>query len=111
MARGRPPHSLQSMSTFEIPAENFKEYPPEARRTAIAHIRLLRELPIAFRQLLLQQIKEYDWRFPAERQEIIQQFVFLESLPDIQRRQLLKGFEELTLPTRLKSVNWTSSPG
>ena len=49
-------------------------------RLAVAHLPLLRTLPSAFAPLLLQQIEEYDWRFPAERREITGQLAYLESL-------------------------------
>ena len=98
------------MLSLPIEDKHFKDYPPEARRLAIAHIQLLRKLPVAFVQLLLQQIQTYDWRFPAERRDIVQQLSFLESLTDVQRHQLLAGFERLQLPARLLDVNWTRSP-
>ncbi|MBO0721853.1 MAG: hypothetical protein J2P41_13575, partial [Blastocatellia bacterium] len=93
-----------------IEIKHFKDYPPEARRMAASHIELLRKLPAAFALLLLQQVQAYDWRFPAERRDIDQQFRFLESLSESDRRQLLTGFEQLQLPTRLLDVKWASSP-
>ena len=86
-------------------------YPPEARRLAIAYIALLRKLPVVFAQLLLQQIREYDWRFPAERQDLDQQLSYLASQSDLQLSKLLAGFERLQLPPRLRDANWASSPG
>ncbi len=99
------------MSATSIREDHFREYPPEGRRLAIAHIELLRKLPIAFTPLLLQQIQTYDWRFPAERYDIDQQLTFLQSLPDVDRRKLFTGFERLELPTQLSDTDWVSSPG
>ena len=99
------------MLSSSIQDEHFKDYPPEARQIATSHIELLRKLPTAFTPLLLQQIQAYDWRFPAERRDIDQQLAFLQSLSDVQRRQLLSGFERLELPARLANANWASSPG
>jgi hypothetical protein len=96
--------------SLPIQAKHFKSYPPEARRVATSHIELLRKLPAAFTPLLLQQVQEYDWRFPAERREIDQQFKFLESLSEADRRRLFTGFEQLQLPARLIDVKWASSP-
>jgi hypothetical protein len=93
-----------------VQVKHFKDYPPEARRVATSHIELLRKLPAAFTPLLLQQVQEYDWRFPAERREIDQQLKFLESLSDADRRRLFTGFEQLQLPARLIDVKWASSP-
>ncbi len=99
------------MKSPTIQEEHFKDYPPEARQVATSHIELLRKLPTAFTPLLLQQIQAYDWRFPAERRDIDQQLRYLESLSDVDRRQLLTGFEQLGLPARLTNTNWVSSPG
>jgi hypothetical protein len=96
--------------SLPIQAKHFKSYPPEARRVATSHIELLRKLPAAFTPLLLQQIQEYDWRFPAERREIDKQLKFLESLSEADRRRLFTGFEQLQLPARLIDVKWVSSP-
>jgi hypothetical protein len=96
--------------SLPIQAKHFKNYPPEARRVATSHIELLRKLPAAFTPLLLQQIQEYDWRFPAERREIDKQLKFLESLSEADRRRLFTGFEQLQLPARLIDVKWASSP-
>jgi hypothetical protein len=99
------------MPSTQIASGHFKDYPPEARQVATAHIPLLQKLPLAFVQLLLQQIQEYDWRFPAERREIDQQLSYLQSLSDLQRSQLLAGFEGLELSSHLKSADWVTSPG
>jgi hypothetical protein len=96
--------------SLPIQAKHFKSYPPEARRVATSHIELLRKLPAAFTPLLLQQVQEYDWRFPAERREIDQQLKFLESLSETDLRRLFTGFEQLQLPARLIDVKWASSP-
>ena len=99
-----------SRPALAIQEKQFAAYPPEARHLAVRHIELLRKLPVAFVQLLLEQIREYDWRFPAERQDTDQQLSYLASLSDVQRDQLLAGFERLQLPARLRDVGWASSP-
>jgi hypothetical protein len=94
-----------------IDAPQFDTYPPEARRVAIAHLPLLRTLPSAFIPLLLQQIEEYDWRFPAERREITGQLAYLEALAPEQRRAALAGFSRLRLPPHWTGRQVTSAPG
>src|SRR5438445_191516 len=98
------------MLPTQIADAHFKDYPPEARQVATRHIRLLRQLPLGFVPLLLQQIQGYDWRFPAERREIDQQLAYLASLSEDQRRQLLNGFRRLEISSNLERVNWVSSP-
>ena len=93
-----------------IQENQFRDYPPEARRVATSHMELLRKLPAAFTPLLLQQIQAYDWRFPAERRDIDRQLTFLKSLAEAERRRLFTGFERLKLPARLLDTKWLSSP-
>jgi hypothetical protein len=72
---------------------------------------LLRTLPSAFTPLLLQQIEEYDWRFPAERREITGQLTYLEALTPEQRRAVLAGFTRLRLPAHWIGRQVASAPG
>jgi hypothetical protein len=81
-----------------IDALQLERYPPEARSVALAHLQLLRALPTGFTPLLLQQIQEYDWRFPAERREITGQLAYLEAMNQEQRSAALAGFARLRLP-------------
>jgi hypothetical protein len=94
-----------------IDALQLERYPPEARDVALAHLRLLRTLPSAFTPLLLQQIQEYDWRFPAERREITEQLAYLEALTLEQRGAVLAGFARLRLPAHWSGRQVASDPG
>ena len=94
-----------------IDAPQLERYPPEARRLAVDHLPLLRTLPPAFIPLLLQQIEEYDWRFPAERREITGQLTYLEALTPEQRRAVLAGFARLRLPAHWTGRQVASAPG
>jgi hypothetical protein len=89
----------------------LERYPPEARGVALAHLYLLRTLPSAFTPLLLQQIQEYDWRFPAERREITGQLAYLEALTLEQRGAVLAGFARLRLPAHWSGRQVASDPG
>ena len=90
--------------------EHFAAYPPQAKRLANAYSDLFNSLPVAFAQLLLQQIEAFDWRFPAERQEITRQLTFLKSLSDLERNNLFfAGFEHLRLSPHLANLNWSKS--
>jgi hypothetical protein len=93
-----------------IDALQLERYPPEARGVALAHLRLLRTLPSAFTPLLLQQIQEYDWRFPAERREITGQLAYLEALTLEQRGAVLAGFARLRLPAHWSGRQVASDP-
>lgn len=99
------------MLPSEINAHEFKDYPPQARQVAISHIALLRRLPLAFVPLLLQQIQQYDWKFPAERHEIDHQLSYLSSLSNNQFSQLVAGFKRIKLSHHLERLDWVNSPG
>jgi hypothetical protein len=91
-------------------SEWFDAYPPQARQVARDASGLLKTLPVAFAQLLLQQIEAYDWRFPIERREIDRQLAFLESLSVAERSALLSGFGHLRLSPELALIDWSKSP-
>ncbi len=99
------------MLPSQLNAKQFKDYPPEAKRLAKEHLGLLRQLPPAFAPLLLQQIQEYDWKFPAERRQIDGQLAYLGSLSEDERRQLLDGFARVKLSASLERYDWVNWPG
>lgn len=98
------------MLPSHIKASQFRHYPPQARKLAIDHIDLLQRLPLAFVPLLLQQIEQYDWKFPAERREIDHLLSYLSSCSKIQLHQRLSGFAKLQVSSQLKHFNWVKSP-
>ncbi|MEO8051801.1 MAG: hypothetical protein ABI833_15385 [Acidobacteriota bacterium] len=101
---------MMPISPAALKAEHFATYPPEARLLATNHIPLLKELPLAFLPLLLREMIEYDWKFPAERRDLKRQLSYLESLPSDGRRRMLAGFSELKLSSALERIDWVSAP-
>jgi hypothetical protein len=59
----------------------------------------------------LQQIKEYDWRFPAERREITGQLAYLEAMTLERRGAVLAGFARLRLPSHWSGGQVAGEPG
>ncbi|HEX5410782.1 MAG TPA: hypothetical protein VFZ27_02875 [Terriglobia bacterium] len=99
------------MLPAEIKAEQFKGYPPQAREVAVDHLDLFRQLPLAFAALILQQLEQYDWKFPAERREIDHQLSYLSSRSGPEMASLLSEFEQLKLSRDLEQFNWVDAPG
>lgn len=99
------------MRPSHLQAKEFKHYPPRARHLAVSHIALLRQLPIGFVPLLLQQIREYDWQFPAEQRDMGRQLIYLASLSQDQRSRILAGFYKLQLSSPLEHTDWVNAPG
>ncbi len=98
------------MLPSQLKAREFKGYPAEARQLAISHLDLLRELPASFVPLLLRELIEYDWKFPAERKQIDRQLAYLGSLSASQRQQMMAGFEQLRFSPELDHFNWVKAP-
>jgi hypothetical protein len=99
------------MLPTELQPAQFQSYPPEARQLAVAHIALLQQLPPAFVPLLLKEIIVYDWKFPAERQDLDRQLAYLGTLAPEQRERLLGGFAGLKVSPELQNHDWVNQPG
>jgi hypothetical protein len=98
------------MQPAQLTAQSFASYPPQARVLAVQNLALIQQLPLILAALLLREMGSYDWRFPAERRTIDDQFLFLQSLPSSDRDQLLRGFGMLSLSPDLASLDWIKSP-
>jgi len=99
------------MLPADLTADTFRGYPPEARRIAADQVALLREMPISFLPLLLRELIIYDWKFPAERKELDQQFAYLGSQTAAARRQLMASFAALRISRELERFDWVNAPG
>ncbi len=97
--------------TRQLKAEDFAAYKPLARKTAIDHLPLLQELPPAFVPFLLKETISLDFKFPAERQELLSQLSYLGALPAAERSQEMAPFTGLRLTNALESYDWVNKPG
>jgi hypothetical protein len=98
------------MTPAQLQPENFSAYPPEAKRVMTSHLPLLRKLPTTYVALLMREAIYYDWRFPAERLEIDNQFNFLGKLSSDKLQQSMAGFSALRLSKELESIDWVNKP-
>lgn len=98
------------MLPSELNPESFRTYPPEARQLAIARITLLQKLPLTLLGLLLRELIAYDWRFPAERRELDNQFAYLTALSSDQLQATMAPFAALKLSPELSSLDWINLP-
>jgi hypothetical protein len=89
---------------------NFQAYPPQARQSALAHIKLLRQLPLGFLPLLLREVIAYDNKFPVERKELDQQFAYLEAMPVEQLQHTMQPFAQLRIAPEVEGLDWVNSP-
>ncbi len=98
------------MQPSQLTADSFATYPAEAKALAIAHLDLLRQLPLAFLPLLLRETIVYDWRFPAERAELDDQIAFLSRQDAATLSAMMKPFSDLRLTPELAATDWINVP-
>jgi hypothetical protein len=98
------------MLVQQIHVEQFSSYPPQAKRIATGNIALLQQLPLTFLPLLLREIIVYDWKFPAERDEIDRQIRYLGGLTADQLSSTMSSFAKLKLSADLEAMNWIDAP-
>jgi hypothetical protein len=98
------------MNVNRLQPESFAAYQPEARQLAQTHLALLQQMPISFLPLLLREVIGYDWKFPAERRELDQQFAFLQALSPEALKQQMAPFAQLQLTEQLENSDWVNSP-
>lgn len=99
------------MVPANLTSESFDAYPPQGRKSVVARIELLRQLPLAFVPLLLREMIVYDWKFPAERLEMDLQFSWLAALPSAELSRAMAGFAAIRLNSQLERFDWVSAPG
>lgn len=96
------PPSLQS--------EQFARYPQNAKKLAVAHLAVFRQLPLSFLPALLRELIEYDYKFPAERSAINKELANLNSLSSVQIKEWFHSFAALTLSSKLEDLDWVNEP-
>ena len=98
------------MTPSELRADQFKGYPPQGRELAIKHLSLLRQMPLVLLPILLREIIDFDWKFPAERSDLESQLSFLESLPPAELPNLLSPFKRFTPPANFDQSELVGQP-
>lgn len=90
---------------FELSSENFSLYPKEGREIAISQLAALREMPAALLPVFLVDLKEYDWKFPVEQQQIVARLEFVHANPSS-----LTAFRGLAIPASLENPESLRDP-
>jgi hypothetical protein len=94
----------------DLQPEQFGAYPPEAKQLVVAHLEVLRQLPLTFLPSLLREVVDYDFKFPAERSAIDKELSTLSGLAAPQRQEWFHGFDQLSLSSELESFDWINQP-
>ncbi len=99
------------MKPADLKPEHFAQYRPVARQTAIDYLSTLQQLPAAFVPFLLKEIIALDWKFPAEREELLQQLSYLQALPAAARSHEMEAFAQIRMSPELEVFDWVNMPG
>ena len=99
------------MQPIELKAEQFSNYPPEARKLAEHYTATLAQLPPSFVPSLLREVIEYDYKFPVERKAVEKELETITALSPSDRLEWFAGFEQIKLSKPLIDYDWVNSPG
>ena len=99
------------MQPIELKAEQFSNYPPEARKLAEHYTATLAQLPPSFVPSLLREVIEYDYKFPVERKAVEKELETITALSPSDRGEWFDGFAKIQLPQQLVNYDWVNSPG
>jgi hypothetical protein len=98
------------MLPVQLQAEQFREYPAEARSLAVAHLATIEQLPLSFLPSLLRELIEYDYKFPVERAGIEGELTALSALKPPQRAEWFAEFSHIRLSPALEKFDWVNQP-
>src|SRR5262245_52387345 len=98
------------MLPSDLKADKFDSYPPEARKVVVNYLAILRQLPLSFVPGLLRELINYDFKFPAERQDYEKELGYLSSLSTGDLKGCFQGFVEISLSKQLEDFDWVKSP-
>jgi hypothetical protein len=95
----------------DLKPEQFKSYPPEAKKLALNYLGALQPLPLSFLPSLLKEIIEFDFKFPVERRAIESELGNLRSLSAVQISDWFREFAAIQMSASLERADWVNAPG
>ena len=98
------------MLPIDLKPEQFKDYPPEARKLVTEYVGALQQLPLIFVASLLREVIDYDFKFPPERTAIEKELANLNSLSAEQVKEWFQGFAQISQSAKLENFDWVNSP-
>src|SRR6185503_16870881 len=98
------------MKPINLKSADFAKYAPEARRLIIAHLEAIRQLPLSFLPNLLREAIDYDFKFPAERNEIEKELEAISALSSGEREDWFRAFAQIALTPDLEGADWVNQP-
>jgi hypothetical protein len=98
------------MLPSDLKPEQFKDYPPEARKLVTEYVGALQRLPLTFVASLLREVIDYDFKFPPERTAIEKELANLDTLSPEQAKGWFQGFAQISSSEKLEKLDWINSP-
>ena len=98
------------MVTGDLRVESFAHYPPQARSFAVENLPILKRMPLILLSVVLRQIIQYDWCFPAEREQLHLQFDLLRRTGAASFEALMTPFFAIQLSSDLRRADWINRP-
>ncbi len=98
------------MTVTPLSSEQFRSYPPQAQALVVRNLALLQQLPRTFLPLFLREVIVYDWKFPAERDEIDRQLRYLSGLTPTGLSNTMSTFSRIQLSPQLEQTDWIANP-
>jgi hypothetical protein len=95
----------------ELTPDDLSLYPPQAKQFALDNIGTLRSLPPILCALLLKQIREFDWLFPAERSDLEGQLRWLSTSDRNKVAAVITPFQSLPVTKSVMELPWAPEPG
>ena len=98
------------MLPANLKPEQFNAYPAQARKLVTRYLPSLKMLPLSFLPSILREIIAYDWKFPAEREEIEKQLAAISALSPGEIKEWFHGFAQIRVSPQLESLDWVNGP-
>ncbi len=98
------------MLPSSLTADRFQQYASRARGIAVSHLALFQQMPLGLLPSLLQQLIEYDLKFPSERLALDGELAYLDSLSSTQLSGLFRNFAHLKISSEQEKLDWVNQP-
>ncbi len=98
------------MKPSDLRAESFANYPPRARALAAENLNVFKRMPLLLLALVLRQVAQYDWSFPAEREQLLRQLNCLSHMDVASFDSLMSSFSVIPFATELTKIDWVNHP-
>jgi hypothetical protein len=94
----------------DLSIESFAQYPRQARSFAVENLSVLKRMPLILLSVVLRQVIQYDWCFPAEREQLRLQFDLLRRTETASFEALMAPFFAIQLSPELRRADWINRP-